>query len=300
MRLAALIFLLMGGCTSAFVGAGLHADSGSGALLDAGAEDAGQVMDAGAQPDAGSAPDAGVPAAEPSPGCQATLQLPEGVQTLTLNAVERRFIVRLPANYTPSRPWPLVLALHPNGSDATYWDVTTGERDMRAEVRDHALLVIAEARTGDWRTEVQLDRTYFDAVVDRVKGKLCVDVKRIFSMGFSGGGSYSGVLGCYRTDIRAIAVGGAVVYFEPAACVGNPAAWITIGTDELIDARAQYRDFWRTRNGCSAELTPTSPAPCAAYTCPDAARPVQFCEHPGGHIWPNFGTQAAWAFFAQF
>ena len=119
-------------------------------------------------------------------------------------------------------------------------------------------------------------------------------------MGFSGGGSFSGVLGCHRTDIRAIASGGAVIYFEPEVCVGNPAAWVTIGDGELIPERSRFRDFWRTRNECATASTPVAPAPCIAYQCPDPNCPVHFCAHPGDHVWPGFGTQAAWQFFAQF
>ena len=161
------------------------------------------------------------------------------------------------------------------------------------------VLMVPQARTGDWRTEVAVDELYFDALLKRVTNNLCVDTRRIFSMGFSGGGSYSGVLGCTRTDIRAIAVGGAVIYFDPTACVGTPAAWVTIGDDELIPARAEYRDFWRTRNQCTAETSPVDPDPCVAYACPIAERPVHYCRHVGGHEWPTFGSHAAWGFLQK-
>lgn len=46
-------------------------------------------------------------------------------------------------------PEPLVLALHPNGSDASYFDVLTGGRAIRPQVADKAFLVLAEADDGD-------------------------------------------------------------------------------------------------------------------------------------------------------
>lgn len=123
----------------------------------------------------------------------------------------------------------------------------------------------------------------------------------MFSMGFSGGGSFSGMLGCNRTDIRAIATGGAVEYFDPTKCVGKPAAWITIGDDEAIPERIAFRDFWRTAAGCTTTTTKVGPvATCVAYACPDPARPVEFCSHAGGHEWPAFGAEAAWGFFSRF
>ena len=119
-------------------------------------------------------------------------------------------------------------------------------------------------------------------------------------MGFSGGGSFSGVLGCRRTDIRAIAVGGSVIYFDPADCVGTPAAWITIGELELSAGREAYRDYFRDRAGCTESSMPTPPDPCVAYEGCGAGTPVHYCQHPGDHIWPDFASEAMWSFFSGF
>ena len=82
--------------------------------------------------------------------------------------------------------------------------------------------------------------------------------------------------------------------------MGTPAAWITIGTMELNSGREQYRDFFRARAGCEATSMGTAPSPCVAYTGCDAETPVHYCQHPAGHIWPDFGSQAMWDFFSQF
>jgi polyhydroxybutyrate depolymerase len=227
--------------------------------------------------------------------------LPEGPASLTVGAVTREYTLRLPAGYPGSRAWPLVLALHPNGgAGVAYWD--GDERPLRALLRDEAILVLPVARGGagnwDWRGDLPADLAYFDAVLDRLVRGLCIDRTRIFAMGFSGGGSFAGVLGCARRDIRAIATGGAVTYFDPATCAGTPAAWITIGAGELIPAREAFRDFWRTRAGCQAETVAVAPAGCQAYRCAPAT-PVVYCPHPGGHEWPTFGTAAAWELFSR-
>jgi hypothetical protein len=76
-------------------------------------------------------------------------------------------------------------------------------------------------------------------------------------MGFSGGGSFSGVLGRRRTDIRAFAAGGSVIYFDPADCIGNAAAWIALSEeDDTVDRRA-YLDFFAERNGCDSAPPPS-------------------------------------------
>lgn len=268
----------------------------AGETSDAGVADAGEAADAGHPGDAGT-----LPPPSPSEGCTSGSGLAEGPGTISVNGTTREYTVRLPIGYaTSQRVWPLVLALHPNGSNNSYWDSTSGSRDIRGLVENEAVLILPEARTGNWTEEELVDLTYFDLLIDRVKKELCVDTGRIFSMGFSGGGSYSGMLGCHRTDIRAFVAGGAIIYFDQNACVGTPAAWITIGTGELTSGRAAFRDFWRDRNQCSAMSTPTDPDPCVAYSCPSEARPVHYCQHPDGHVWPAFGTGAAWDFFSQF
>ncbi|MBL8740015.1 MAG: hypothetical protein JNK04_02940, partial [Myxococcales bacterium] len=108
-----------------------------------------------------------------------------------------------------------------------------------------------------------------------------------------------GVLGCRRDDIRAIAVGGSVIYFDEADCTHTPAAWITIGTEELEPAREEFRDFFRDKAGCSPTSAATEPSPCVAYDGCGAATPVHYCQHPDGHIWPDFGSAAMWGFFSQ-
>jgi len=136
-------------------------------------------------------------------------------------------------------------------------------------------------------------------VLSQARADLCVREDAIFAMGFSGGGSFSGVLACRRDDIRAIAVGGSVIYFDEAECVRKVAAWITIGTLELNAGREQYRDFFRDLAGCEATSSSTDPSPCVAYEGCDPATPVHYCQHPGDHVWPDFGSEAMWSFFQQ-
>jgi polyhydroxybutyrate depolymerase len=282
-----------------------------GAATDAGVMDAARAADAtvdapgidatpppedAAQADAG-APDAGDE--RRSLGCVSGAGLPEGEATFELDGLSRLYRLRLPADYTRDRAWPLVLALHPNGSNADYWDGTTGARAIRTLAAGSAIVVMAQARMGDWRGDLPVEIAYFDHVISELTRELCVDETRIFSMGFSGGGSFSGVLGCVRDDIRAIASGGAVIYFEESECVGHPAAWLTLGEGELA-GREPYRDFWRDRAGCEPTSTPTEPTPCIAYDACDTDTPVHYCQHAGGHEWPSFGTQAAWDFFTDF
>ena len=236
-----------------------------------------------------------------SAGCTDGQGLTEGDGTIVAAGLDRQYRVRLPRAYSKERAWPLVLALHPNG-DAGIGFFDGDARPVRSMLADRAVLIVPLARPmgggWDWRGNLPADLAFFEALLTRVKSQLCIDTQRIFSMGFSGGGSFSGVLGCHRTDIRAIAVAGGVRYFEPRDCVGTPAAWVAIGQGELTASRTAYRDFWRSLASCETNSTPAEPSPCIAYSCP-AGRPVHYCQHPGGHVWPDFASQAAVDFFLK-
>jgi polyhydroxybutyrate depolymerase len=296
-------------------------DSGHGSLVtlsntggSGGASSVGGGVSVGGSGGAGSGANGGGGAVDPgpatSPGCVDGAGLAEGEHQFMLENLSRRFIVRLPTNYTRDLAWPVVLALHGNGGSASYWDVTSGTRNIRDVLQDKAVLIIAEAIDGQWRdynmpsntwpARIESELLYFEEVLAQAKNELCVNEDALFSMGFSGGGSFSGVLGCRRTDIRAIAVGGSVIYFDEQNCVNTPAAWITIGAMEQSAGRTAYRDFFRDRAMCVAANMPTAPTPCVAYDGCAVGTPVHYCEHPDGHIWPDFGSAAMWSFFEAF
>jgi polyhydroxybutyrate depolymerase len=261
----------------------------------AGAAGAGQAGQAGAPTEDLSAP-------KPSPGCSANNAPADGKHDISVALVARSYVLRKPPTYAAAtqKAWPLVLALHPNGSASDYWDGTTGIRAIRPLFSDKAIVVMPQAVANDWRTNVADDLAYFDALIPELENTLCIDMHRIFAMGHSGGGSYSGVLGCMRPDIRAFAASGAVIYFDKAKCVGKAAAWITIGMDEAIPERIDYRDFFRTFAGCAETSKSVTPSGCVVYDCPDPKRPIEFCSHVGGHEWPDYGSQATVDFFTQF
>ncbi|HET6583909.1 MAG TPA: hypothetical protein VFG69_10680 [Nannocystaceae bacterium] len=275
---------------------------------DGSSSGAGESTTAVATDDEGGSSESGGPTV--SPGCDGGGGLAEGEHTFMLDGYDRRYILRLPQNYSNEQPWPLIFALHGNGGDTSYWDGQGGVRDIRAAFADEAILVIAEAIDHQWRDynadpstwpeRIELELTYFDTVLEEARNELCIDDADVFSMGFSGGGSFSGVLGCRREYIRAIAVGGSVIYFEPDQCTSTPAAWITIGEQETTADREAFRDFFRDLAGCDATSMPGAPDGCVDYDGCDAATPVTFCSHPAGHEWPSIGTDATKAFFEQF
>jgi polyhydroxybutyrate depolymerase len=245
-----------------------------------------------------------------TPGCRAPEPLADGEHMLMIDDLERRYLVRLPESYSTDRPWPLAFALHGNGGNPGYWDQIGGDRDIRTAFADEAILVIPEAIDNAWRdydadpstwpAGMELELSFFDAVYEIARDGLCIDTDNVFSMGFSGGGSFSGVLGCRRDYIRAIAVGGSVIYFETEDCTQKPAAWITIGEGELTGGRIAFRDFFVQNAGCDDTSMPGEPEGCVDYDACDPGTPVTYCSHPGGHVWPSIGTDATREFFRSF
>lgn len=262
----------------------------------------------------GSAGTGGASDAHRSAGCGAEgPSLAEGPHSIDVGGRNRSYTVRLPQGYDRDKAWPVVLALHPNGGEVDYWDQTSGSRNIRGYLADKAIIIVAQSEDGNWRNWVddapkptpdflEKELAYFDAVIEVVNGQLCVDKRALFAMGFSGGGSFAGVLACMRTDIRAFAAGGSVIYFDESACVGHAAAWITLSTEDASGSdgvlRRAYRDFFAERNGCDA--ADPSAMGCFEYENCDPDSPTSYCHYLGGHDWPSDGVENSWNFFSQF
>jgi polyhydroxybutyrate depolymerase len=282
---------------------GAEASSGDGGVGSTG-------DDTGAEPGSSGGSETGEMPPVGSPGCMVEENLADGEHVFTLDGYDRRYILRLPENYSNETPWPLIFALHGNGGNPGYWDAIGGDRDIRTAFAQEAIIIIPEAIDNAWRNYdappetwpagMELELTYFDTIYEAAQNELCIDTTNVFSMGFSGGGSFSGVLGCRRDYIRAIAVGGSVIYFEEADCTETPAAWITIGDGELTAGREEFRDFFRDHAGCQETSMPGMPGGCIDYDGCGADTPVTFCSHPAGHVWPTIGTDATKAFFQGF
>ena len=288
--------------TTATTGMGNDSSGGGGATTSGGSTGGGADSSGGSETGV-------VPVGSPGCGSQPTT-LVEGDNNLMVGDLNRHYVLRMPSNYDPETPWPLIFALHGNGGNPGYWDQIGGDRDIRTAFGEEAILIIPEANNNAWRdydadpstwpAGMELELDFFDDVYQLAQDELCIDTTNVFSMGFSGGGSFSGVLGCRRDYIRAIAVGGSVIYFEEADCTETPAAWITIGDQELTAGREAFRDFFRDHAGCADTSMPGDPMGCVDYDGCGPDTPVIFCSHPAGHVWPTIGTDATKAFFQGF
>lgn len=214
----------------------------------------------------------------------------------------RSFVLDVPEDYDPARRYPLIFAWHGLGGSGSTAQRYFGFEDLTA-----ALVVYPDGLptdTGDtgWVLDPSgRDVALFDRLKTHVSAHACVDERYLFSTGHSFGGFMSHTLGCYRGEnLAAIApvAGGLVQRF--GVCTGEVAVWSSHGRrDAVVDLSQgeRARDFWRERLACSLDAVPADPSPCIAYR--ECRRPLQWCLHEDGHLWPEFAGPAIWQFFAS-
>jgi dienelactone hydrolase len=173
-------------------------------------------------------------------GCQAATAGQSGSFELNVRGAPRKFIVDIPAEYDPKKPYRLAFVFHPffieNPTQGTAYEVAAhGYSDpqssfriepffgLKAASKGTAILVAPEGRkvTTDpdpvflatatllgavgWDNAGGDDIAFAAALLDWIAARYCVDRERIFSAGYSYGGIMSNALGCEMGDVfRAI------------------------------------------------------------------------------------------------
>lgn len=257
--------------------------------------------------DLGSAEDTGT-----SMGCgNAGAPTGEAVRSLTIQDVQRNFIVDAPAQIDPNEPLALVFVFHGNGgngqaSQSMGLQNVAGAQDQAVFVFPDGLEYMGFGVGWDAVCE-EYDMEFFDAMIATLSEDYCIDADRIFAAGFSWGGDMCQALACCRGDVvRAIAPASGPEFFPstyPAACpdTERPAFRMTYATNDAYPPEmfADTIEWHRSEQGCAADPIATEPAPCVAY--PRCAEPVIACEYEGlGHAWPGDWADETWAFFSMF
>ncbi len=287
----------------------------------------------------------GAPAAQaaptpPSAGQACVRTLPVGTSTVQVPFDGATYSVLVHVPDAPlTKPLPLVLDLHGSNSNGIA-QATLSDLDQVAD--DEAFLVanptagIALPTTtplpdGNWAWNVpgvpttagefppagaRDDVAFLAAVVDQLDDAGCVDDRRVFATGFSGGGRMASALACARPDlIAAIApVSGLragrpepsdVTHPDAASCQpGSPVAVVSFhGTADFVnpyngspDLRWGYpvelaANRWAGLNGC--KRGPVSGVVSEHVTtlgwtqCDGRADVLLYTVQDGGHTWPD-------------
>ena len=237
-----------------------------------------------------------------SAGCSAmsesTMQESTGnfmpIKTQVLNQ-DRTYQLRIPSTYNPNIAYPLIFRWHGAGGDGL-----SGGLNIEYNVKDDAIIVSADGLNNYWRTNADsIDLPFFDKMLETVSSQYCIDGNRIFSFGFSSGGSFSNLLACQRGDVlranAAIASGVA-----GNNCKGKVATWLLHDVDDnavlIANGKAALARTLAT-NGCSKNTVDEGNG-CMRYQGCDAA-PVVWCESKGfGHnIRGDYAPAQVWQFF---
>jgi polyhydroxybutyrate depolymerase len=247
-----------------------------------------------------SSSDAAMPSTSRSSGCGSG-RATQGFEarSITVGGRERRYHIRVPGSYDANRAYPIVFRWHGSGGDGLDPALAIENSAM-----ENAIVVGGDGvqPNGGQYWNPPSDVEFFDGMLETLSGELCLDLTRVFNIGFSSGGGMTNYLSCVRGDV--VRAGAAIAGFDrrEGSCPGRPAIWLLHDTNDdavTIDNGIGFRDFSISRNGCQSGSPMTITEDCVQYQGCDA--PVVWCQTEGvGHNpQGSFANPAAWAFFSS-
>lgn len=289
--------------------------SGGGSSGAAPGGSAGQTSGGSAGSSGGSA-GASTGGVVPSSGCDNMDYPSSATYNIDVNGQSREYILRIPDDYDPSKPYRLILAFHwlngtaqnvAQGGGTTkgpfygLWDLAEGS----------AIFVAPQGINNSWPSG---NVPFAEALIDKMTSDFCIDESRIFSTGFSMGGSMSYAVACgLGSRIRAVAVysGGPMSGCDPH---DEPVAYfMSHGTNDSVCRYPQFgvpelEDFAEI-NGCTPREMPQpsgNEPSCVDFEGCKEGYPTRACIFVGDHTPspPNtqntWVPQEAWNFLSQF
>lgn len=240
--------------------------------------------------------------------------------SLTAEGRPRTIIVHIPHGYAGAARAPLVLDLHGSGSDARQQERFTA-MDATADADDFIVAypqgLIPEGSGFDWNVpgaplvggrkvpaDAADDVAFLTKLVPALEQRYCIDARRVYATGFSGGGRLVSALACDDSGVLAAA---AVVsgLRDPQPCAATRAVPIVAfhGTADPIDPYAGHgqaywtysvpvaaRD-WAVQEGCAAKPETSHPAHAVELVryarCSDGSTVELYTIAGEGHEWPG-------------
>ncbi len=274
----------------------------------------------------------------PAPACspERTSAVASGItrRALVSSGVDREYFLYVPDSWDGRQSLALVLSLHSSPSSAGEHAALSDLRTL-AETEGFAVAELQSARPLAWNEPVEAGRPddvlYASDVIDDVGRALCLDTRRVFATGFSGGGRMASRLACDLSDrIAAIAPVAGLRHGEPCT-PHRPVPVVTFhGTADVInpfegddrgqrwgESVAEAVAGWAHANSCrgppetqsvSDEVERRSYRECA-----DGAEVEFYVIAGGGHTWPGSpipsplgyvtqdisASEIAWRFFVR-
>jgi len=229
--------------------------------------------------------------------------------TLTVDGIERSYVLHIPASYDPASPTPLVIVLHGFTMPAGLMVAMTGMETAAGERGAISVFpqALGEIPLWNWLQWADFpdDAEFLERLVEHLAGELCIDHDQVFAAGLSNGGGMVQRLACDRPDLLAGAGIVAGTYTVCPARVpliafhgdadplvpyegGSSEAFSTV---RFLPVRPSVSEWARglgcdslpliTRSGGAIELS-------TFVNCPAGDGQVQlYTVLGGGHTWPG-------------
>ena len=249
-----------------------------------------------------------------TPGCGLDEKTGDLDETLSIQGVARTYRVHVPPGTTGSDPKTLVFVFH--GFTETPAQIADISR-MSAKADQQGFLVVYPLGLGtNWNagtccgssTGTVDDVGFFDAMVNSIGAKHCIDPKRVFATGLSNGAMFAHRLACERAAtvaaISPVAGPNMVASCAPTRPVpvlefhgtADPVVPFAGGGVSLAAPVQTTIAAWEATDGCTDSVAKTVYAKgdvtCAAKSMCAGGAVVELCTiQDGGHQWPG-GTSA--------
>ncbi len=251
----------------------------------------------------------------------------DSTRTLTVDGIERSYIVHIPSSYDGSQPVPLVMDFHGGGGNAESQMQTSGFETLADEKGFIVVYPNGNGRFGDklltwnggtccgYAVANNIDDVGFvRAMIADLQAIAKIDMKRIYATGLSNGGIFSYRLACDASDLIAAIgpVSGTLNYLrcnpeEPVSVIhfhGTADQHVPYngGAGDQSLAEVQFAsvkdsiDFWLTSDQCPSTPKTESFADIQhdTYTnCANGTAIELYTIIGGKHAWPG-GNGPAW------
>jgi polyhydroxybutyrate depolymerase len=258
--------------------------------------------------------------------CASTvLKAGDSTKKITVGTLSREYILHVPSGYTGTTPVPFVVDFHPIGGSDTSW--RSGSPYPAVIDKEGVVSAFPNGEPSPnlgnaWNVEgcctspingVAVDDVAFaKALVTDVEKVVCVDVKRVYAVGFSMGGGMSNYLGCHGGDVFAAAGPasfdltqqnvGDCTPLRPITMIewrgkndttvpyaGGHSALVTGMALDFLGAVGTFQK-WASLDGCTGNPSAADSNNCQTYSQCSAGVQVTLCtDNNGGHEAANAG-----------
>jgi hypothetical protein len=266
----------------------------------------------------------------PSAGCDN----PDGLQALTTGGMsiggglptstrlgigDREYIIDIPADYDPTKPYRLIFSWHqaygsangnavgqdPVGSNGPNFDAQNYAYfglHREATAANQPAIFVAPQGIGNLPWNYDRDVVLFDDIFEAVTSNLCIDESRVFTTGFSYGAMMSHALSMGRQSVLrgAVTMAPANYNFTQPPDTNQPFAYF--GITGMSDGTCEWQRFGDStteggkycvlnhaeNSGCDTPEFPTAMTGSRNHVCYEfegcaEGYPVKVCTFDGGH-----------------